>query len=169
MYFLIHRQICRSGFLISSLWGGQEGTFLLWIFFVVLMALVMIRTAGSFEKGNMVFVNLFLISILIILLKKSPFELMPVFRSEGAGLNPLLQNFWMQIHPPIMFVGFAGVVFPFAFAMTGLIERKYTQWAESARTLDDVYLGCSRYSACYGWVLGIRNTRLGWFLGMGSG
>ncbi|KAA3631673.1 MAG: hypothetical protein DWP97_12535 [Calditrichaeota bacterium] len=121
------------GFLISSLWGGQEGTFLLWIFFVVLMALVMIRTAGSFEKGNMVFVNLFLLSIIIILLKKSPFELMPVLRTEGAGLNPLLQNFWMQIHPPIMFVGFAGVVFPFAFAMTGLVEKKYTQWAESAR------------------------------------
>ncbi len=121
------------GYLISTLWGGQEGTFLLWIFFTSILGVVMLRTAGDFEKGNMVFVNLFIISIIIILIKKSPFELLPVFRTEGAGLNPLLQNFWMQIHPPIMFVGFSGAVFPFAFAMTGLVERKYTQWAESAR------------------------------------
>ena len=121
------------GYLIATLWGGQEGTFLLWIFFTSLLGIVMLRTAGTFEKGNMFFVNLFLLSIVIILIKKSPFELMPVFRTEGAGLNPLLQNFWMQIHPPIMFIGFSGAVFPFAFAMTGLIERRYTQWAESAR------------------------------------
>lgn len=121
------------GYLIATLWGGQEGTFLLWIFFTSLLGIIMLRTAGSFEKGNMFFVNLFLLSIILILIKKSPFELLPVFRTEGAGLNPLLQNFWMQIHPPIMFIGFSGVVFPFAFAMTGLIEKKYTQWAESAK------------------------------------
>lgn len=122
-----------NGYLLSSLWGGQEGTFLIWIFFVSIMGLVMMFTAKDFEFGNMVWVNLFVLTILVILIKKSPFELMPVFRAEGAGLNPLLQNFWMQIHPPIMFVGFAGVVFPFAFAMTALISRKYDTWAESAR------------------------------------
>ncbi|MDF1543529.1 MAG: cytochrome c biogenesis protein CcsA [bacterium] len=121
------------GFLISSLWGGQEGTFLLWIFFVSILSLVMLHTAGKFEASNMFFVNLFLLSVMLIIIKKSPFELMPVFRAEGAGLNPLLQNFWMQIHPPIMFVGFSGVVFPFAFAMTALVTRKYATWAESAR------------------------------------
>lgn len=121
------------GYLISTLWGGQEGTFLLWIFYIAIMGLVMIYTSKKFEFGNMVFLNLFLISVLLILIKKSPFELMPVFRTEGAGLNPLLQNFWMQIHPPIMFVGFAGALFPFLFGMTALIERKYDSWAESAR------------------------------------
>jgi cytochrome c-type biogenesis protein CcmF len=121
------------GYLISSLWGGQEGTFLLWVFFASVLGLVMMYTADRFEAGNMFFLNLFLLSVLLILLKKSPFELMPVFRSEGAGLNPLLQNFWMQIHPPIMFVGFAAAVFPFCFAMTALVERKYHLWAESAR------------------------------------
>jgi cytochrome c-type biogenesis protein CcmF len=121
------------GYLISTLWGGQEGTFLLWIFYVAIMGLVMIYTSKKFEFGNMVFLNLFIISILVILIKKSPFEIMPVFRAEGAGLNPLLQNFWMQIHPPIMFVGFAGALFPFLFGMTALVERKYDTWAESAR------------------------------------
>ncbi len=120
-------------YLWSSLWGGQEGTFLLWVFFVGVMGLVMMRTAGPFERGNMVFVNLFILSILLILLKKSPFELMPVWREEGSGLNPLLQNYWMTIHPPIMFLGFAGAVFPFAFAMTALVERNYQTWSEAAR------------------------------------
>ena len=121
------------GYLISSLWGGQEGTFLLWMFYVSVMSVFMLFTAKKFEAGNMVFVNLLLLSVFLIIIKKSPFELMPVFRDEGAGLNPLLQNFWMQIHPPIMFLGFAGTVFPFAFAMNGLVSRRYTTWAESAR------------------------------------
>ena len=120
-------------YLFASLWGGQEGTFLMWILFTAVMGLVMIRTAGSFEKGNMVFLNLFILSILFILLKKSPFEIMPVFRTEGSGLNPLLQNYWMTIHPPIMFVGFAGAVIPFCFAMTALVERKYHIWSQAAR------------------------------------
>lgn len=120
-------------YLWSSLWGGQEGTFLLWVVYVGIMGWIMLRSAGQFEKGNMVWVNLFLLTVLFILLKKSPFEIMPVWRAEGAGLNPLLQNYWMTIHPPIMFLGFAGVVFPFAFAMTALAERKYHIWSEAAR------------------------------------
>lgn len=121
------------GYLISSLWGGQEGTFLLWLAYTCVLGVVMMFTSKQFEKGNMFFLNLFIISLLLILIKKSPFELMPIFKSDGAGLNPLLQNFWMQIHPPIMFVGFAGVVFPFCFAMTALVERKFTIWAQAAR------------------------------------
>ncbi|MCM2272551.1 MAG: cytochrome c biogenesis protein CcsA [candidate division Zixibacteria bacterium] len=120
-------------YLIATLWGGQEGTFLLWLFYTVIMGTVMMFTARQFERGNMFFLNLFVISLLLIMIKKSPFEIMPVFREEGAGLNPLLQNFWMTIHPPIMFTGFAGVVFPFVFALTALVERKYNTWAESAR------------------------------------
>jgi cytochrome c-type biogenesis protein CcmF len=121
------------GLLISTLWGGQEGTFLLWIFYTSILGLVMMRSARQFEKGNMVFLNLFLLAILLILIKKSPFELMPVYQTEGAGLNPLLQNYWMVIHPPIMFLGFSGVVFPFCFAMTALVERRYATWSEAAR------------------------------------
>jgi len=120
-------------FLISSLWGGQEGTFLLWISYVAIMALIMMATARRWETGNMVWINLFIISILAILIKKSPFETMTVFVTEGNGLNPLLQNYWMVIHPPIMFIGFAATVFPFAFAMTALVARRYGDWAEAAR------------------------------------
>lgn len=48
--------------------------------------------------------------------------------SNGNGLNPLLQNYWMVIHPPTLFLGFASTVVPFAFVMAGLISRKYQDW-----------------------------------------
>lgn len=121
------------GYLVATLWGGQQGTFLLWLFYCSVMGIIMMYTARSFESGNMFFLSLFNLSLLLMLIKKSPFELLPVFQTEGAGLNPLLQNFWMQIHPPIMFIGFAAIVFPFCFAMTALVERRYNVWAESAR------------------------------------
>jgi len=121
------------GYLIATLWGGQQGTFLLWLFYCAVMGVIMMYTARSFEAGNMVFLNLFNLSLLSMLIKRSPFELLPAFQTEGAGLNPLLQNFWMQIHPPIMFIGFAATVFPFCFAVTALVERRYNVWAESAR------------------------------------
>ena len=121
------------GYLIASLWGGQEGTFLLWVFYTSILGLIMMATARQFERGNMFFLNLFILSLLAIMLKKSPFELAPIVNADGAGLNPLLQNFWMQIHPPIMFLGFSGVVFPFCFALTALVERKYELWSQAAR------------------------------------
>ncbi len=120
-------------YLISTLWGGQEGTFLLWVFFTSILGLIMMRTAGKFEAGNMFFLNLFILSVILILIKKSPFELLDGVPIEGNGLNPLLQNYWMVIHPPIMFWGFSGVVIPFCFAMTALVEKKYMLWAEAAR------------------------------------
>ncbi|MFQ5499644.1 MAG: cytochrome c biogenesis protein CcsA [Candidatus Zixiibacteriota bacterium] len=121
------------GYLISSLWAGQEGTFLLWIMFCGILGLILMYTARQFEYGGMMWLNLFILSVLLIVIKKSPFEMLPVAQIEGAGLNPLLQNFWMQIHPPIMFVGFAGAVFPACFALTALVSRRYSSWAESAR------------------------------------
>jgi len=120
-------------YLIASLWGGQEGTFLLWLFYLGIMGIILMRTSKSFERGSMFFLSLFVLSLLAILIKKSPFEIMPVFRAEGTGLNPLLQNYWMTIHPPIMFLGFAAAAIPFCFALTALVERKYQVWSEAAR------------------------------------
>lgn len=54
------------------------------------------------------------------------------FIVEGKGLNPLLQNFWMQIHPPILFVGFAMSAVPFAFAMAALLKNEYKDWVKQA-------------------------------------
>ena len=54
------------------------------------------------------------------------------FIIQGKGLNPLLQNFWMQIHPPILFVGFSMSAVPFAFAMAAILKNEYTDWVKQA-------------------------------------
>ncbi len=69
------------------------------------------------------------------LLLKDAFKNAPIFSSDpnfmptnGKGLNSLLQNYWMVIHPPTLFLGFASTVVPFAFVIAGLIQGKYTEW-----------------------------------------
>jgi cytochrome c-type biogenesis protein CcmF len=54
------------------------------------------------------------------------------FIVQGKGLNPLLQNFWMQIHPPMLFVGFAMSTVPFAFAMAALLKNEYHEWIKQS-------------------------------------
>ncbi|MGE5431210.1 MAG: cytochrome c-type biogenesis CcmF C-terminal domain-containing protein [Syntrophomonadaceae bacterium] len=54
------------------------------------------------------------------------------FIIQGKGLNPLLQNFWMQIHPPILFMGFALSTVPFAFALSALMKNEYKDWIRQA-------------------------------------
>ncbi|WP_316821428.1 heme lyase CcmF/NrfE family subunit [Pedobacter gandavensis] len=54
------------------------------------------------------------------------------FITDGRGLNPLLQNYWMVIHPPTLFLGFASMIVPFAYAVTGLWQKKYKEWVKPA-------------------------------------
>ncbi len=55
------------------------------------------------------------------------------FIRDGNGLNPLLQNYWMTIHPPVLFLGFASTIVPFAFAIAGLWKKDYSGWIHAAR------------------------------------
>jgi cytochrome c-type biogenesis protein CcmF len=52
--------------------------------------------------------------------------------TDGNGLNPLLQNYWMVIHPPTLFLGFASMVVPFAYAIAGLWQKRYKEWVKPA-------------------------------------
>lgn len=51
---------------------------------------------------------------------------------DGNDLNPLLQNYWMVIHPPVLFMGFASTIIPFAFAIGGLWTKRFTEWTKAA-------------------------------------
>lgn len=55
------------------------------------------------------------------------------FIRDGNGLNPLLQNYWMTIHPPVLFLGFASTIVPFAYAVAGLWKKDYSGWITAAR------------------------------------
>jgi cytochrome c-type biogenesis protein CcmF len=120
-------------YLISSFWAGQEGTFLLWLFIGLLLGLFLIRRKEDRLKGYVIFIYLLVqIFLLVLLLKKSPFELLPDKPLEGRGLNPLLKDPWMVSHPPLVFIGYAGLAIPFAYALAALIKNKYDTWVKSS-------------------------------------
>jgi len=142
-------------FMISCFWEGQEGSFLLWIFWHTLLGLAIIWFNKKWEAPTMAvfaFVQLFLTSMILgivigdLKIGSSPFILLrdfmpdaPVFKlnpnfipKDGTGLNPLLQNYWMVIHPPTLFLGFAATLVPFAFAIAGLWKGEYKAWIKPA-------------------------------------
>jgi len=120
-------------YLVSAFWGGQEGSFLLWVLAGAVLGLPLFALSKSYESRVMLVYNLTLVSLIILLLKQNPFRfhdglaagMVPL---DGAGLNPLLQNPWMVIHPPVMFFGYASLAIPFAFAMAALWMRRYDEW-----------------------------------------
>jgi cytochrome c-type biogenesis protein CcmF len=120
-------------FLISTFWAGQEGSFLLWCFFGALIGLFVWRSAKEQEPPVMVvFLSTFL-PIVAILCKQSPFKFLPPPAPEdGVGLNPLLQDAWMVIHPPVMFIGFASLSVPFSFAIAALWKKRWDGWVTRA-------------------------------------
>ncbi len=122
-------------YLISTFWGGQEGSFLLWIFWGVLLGLPLMRYARKYESRVMVVYNLTLISLLLLLVKQDPFRFHQGLTAgmtpmDGQGLNPLLQNYWMVIHPPVMFIGYASLAIPFSFAIAALWMQRYDEWTK---------------------------------------
>lgn len=138
-------------YIISSFWEGQEGSFWLWMFWQSVLGLILVFKSKTWESPVMTFVMLcqtFLASMLIGVeifgtrIGSSPFILLrdalqaPIFSdpnylsmiADGNGLNPLLQNYWMVIHPPTLFLGFASMIVPFAYAAAGLWTKRYKDW-----------------------------------------
>jgi cytochrome c-type biogenesis protein CcmF len=74
---------------------------------------------------------------------------------EGNGLNPLLQNYWMTIHPPTLFLGFASTIVPFAYAVGGLLKKDYTGMAQAGLAVGFVQWSYSRYRHSHGRGLGV--------------
>ena len=137
-YKYAHQHSKRSldvQYLLSCFWEGQEGSFMLWSFWNAMLGLFVMRTAKKWEAPVMTFMSLaqvFLATFLMgiyffdVRIGTSPFVLMrnefpdaPVFQdpqylfkylTDGNGLNILLQNYWMVIHPPVLFLGFASVL-----------------------------------------------------------
>jgi cytochrome c-type biogenesis protein CcmF len=115
-------------YLVSAFWAGQEGTYLLWFLLSSLFGLVILKWGGIYKVWGMTFysfINLFLVIMLVIV---SPFKPLEFMAQDGAGLNPLLQDFWMVIHPPVMFLAYALSGIPFAFAMAAMAKRDFSDW-----------------------------------------
>ncbi len=138
----------------SAFWKEQQGSFLLWSFWHIALGLVLILRAGKWETPVMAVMALaetIIASMILGLyfgdfrLGANPFDLLrdtmdaPIFaqadylsKIQGSGLNPLLQNYWMTIHPPTLFLGFASTIVPFAYAIAGLWTRDHKDWLRPA-------------------------------------
>jgi cytochrome c-type biogenesis protein CcmF len=180
-----------TGYLIASFWGGQEGSFMLWLLLTSIIGVVLqsyTSKRGDLEPRVMAVFALATTFLLIMVSPwfKNPFELIwttPVFLElknlnpeyfnlpfiqsfffsdpgtnqgfiridselvqllagsgvsvnefiiDGRGLNPQLLNFWMQIHPPILFLGFSMATVPFVFAIAALLKNNYIHWIKQS-------------------------------------
>jgi cytochrome c-type biogenesis protein CcmF len=142
-------------YLLSCFWEGQEGSFLLWSFWHCILGLVVMKKEKQWEAPVMTVVSFmqFCLSTMIVgftffgqKVGSNPFTLLrneleaPIFSrpdylslvQDGNDLNPLLQNYWMVIHPPVLFLGFAAVLIPFAYALAGLWTKEYSSWIRPA-------------------------------------
>ena len=116
---------------LSSFWAGQEGSFMLWLVFHVSFGLLITRKTTNLPGVMAVYSTLQGI-LLIILQTKSPFMMLHQMQADGVGLNPLLQDPWMVIHPPLIFLGYAGLAVPFSYAMEALLSRRHKEWISLA-------------------------------------
>ena len=142
-------------YLLAAIWEGQEGSFLLWSIWHCVLGLIIISREKEWEAPVMTVVSLvqFVLATMVAgitvfgsKIGSNPFVLLrnevpgeifsrPEYLSmvrDGNDLNPLLQNYWMVIHPPVLFLGFASTLIPFAFAVSSLWTKRFADWAKDA-------------------------------------
>ena len=114
---------------IAALWAGQEGSLLLWSWILSLYTLT-IRFSKPFKSllPSSESVSLFILSffIFLIVFVESPFDTLDTIPLNGRGLNPILQNFYMAIHPLTLYIGYIALTIPFAFALGSIISKDKT-------------------------------------------
>jgi cytochrome c-type biogenesis protein CcmF len=146
-------------YILSCFWEGQEGSFLLWTFWNVVLGWILKKQLRGQHwelpvMAVIALVQVFLASMILgvylfdyklgsnpfLLLRQHPeFSNLPMVQSatylaklNGRGLNPLLMNYWMTIHPPTLFLGFASTLVPFAFAIAAFWNKQVSDWQKIA-------------------------------------
>jgi cytochrome c-type biogenesis protein CcmF len=126
------------GFRVAAMWAGQPGSFIVWVLWGLVAAQFLVRRTRHAEPYVLSILMGLQAALLVFMLIRNPFiphldaSGGPVIPADGKGLNPTLHNPWMIIHPPILFVGYALLAVPFAFALGGLWRRDYDGWAQAA-------------------------------------
>jgi cytochrome c-type biogenesis protein CcmF len=126
------------GYTLTAFWGGQEGSLLLWLLVLCGYSVAAVLTARRVGREVLAWVvpTLGLVGTffaLLLVFVASPFttQLAP---ADGAGLNPSLQNPYMAVHPPLLYLGYVGLTVPFAFAMGALLARRTDErWIVATR------------------------------------
>ncbi len=127
-------------YLVTALWGGQDGSLLWWTFLVAIWTALLTRSLKHRYLELQPYVLATLASVMgfftvLMLFAANPFSVSAAnVPLDGEGLNPLLQNYWMMIHPPTLYAGFVSWTVPFAFCIAALITgRLNDEWIIAAR------------------------------------
>jgi cytochrome c-type biogenesis protein CcmF len=133
---------------ITSYWGGLDGSIMFWVFLLSVFGSLAVymnrerhRELIPYVVATISVVNMFFLFLMVI--HKNPFTtFLTAAPAEGEGLNPLLQNAYMAIHPPSLYTGFVGMTIPFAFGIAALITGH----------LDDSWLRAVRRWTMFSWL-----------------
>ncbi|WP_076419637.1 heme lyase CcmF/NrfE family subunit [Colwellia sp. UCD-KL20] len=139
-------------FKISAVWGGHEGSLLLWVFSLAAWTAAVAKFSDGIEDAFIARVLAVLGMVVVgfavfTLLTSNPFErLWPNVPVEGRDLNPLLQDVGLIIHPPLLYLGYVGFSVSFAFAvaalMCGKLDAAWARWARPWTVGAWVFLTC---------------------------
>ncbi len=123
----------------ASLWGGQAGSLLFWTLILAVYSVIVAVGNREHHQRLMPYVNAVLhgtlcFFLVLLVFAANPFEQVGFLPEDGRGLNPLLQNYWMVIHPVMLYLGYVGMAVPFAFAVAALLSKKLdNEWVRSVR------------------------------------
>src|SRR4029078_3455066 len=134
---------------IASYWGGLDGSIMFWVFLLPVLGTVAVATNRERHRELIPYVvatiaatEMFFIFIMVV--HNNPFStFLTAAPVEGRGLNPLLLNFYMAIHPPSLYTGFVAMTIPYAFGIAALASGH----------LDDAWLRAVRRWTMIGWLL----------------
>ncbi|HEX6926196.1 MAG TPA: heme lyase CcmF/NrfE family subunit [Longimicrobiaceae bacterium] len=124
---------------VAGLWAGQTGSLVFWALLLAFFATLAVVQNRRRNREFMPFVVGTLLTVLafflvVIVFASNPFKLLPFTPADGQGLNPQLQNYWMTIHPPTLYLGFTAFTIPFSFAIAALLTgRLDTRWITTTR------------------------------------
>lgn len=142
------RDAMSFAYRLSAAWAAQEGSFLLWIVASAVLASLVARRTASHRHGFTLVASIVLAGMLGIVVFESPFRLIELHKDllaalpkgqtlvlppDGTGLNPVLENYWMVIHPWVIFTGFGSLLSLFAWAVAAAFSRDWASWARAAR------------------------------------
>lgn len=128
-----------AGYRFTAFWAGMDGSMLMWLLFLAGYAALVLTTRPPRDRplepwmGVTLSVTVLFFAGLVAFLT-NPLERLPFEVADGKGMNPALQNYWMAIHPPTLYLGYIGLVVPAAFAIGALASgRLGEEWIRAAR------------------------------------
>jgi cytochrome c-type biogenesis protein CcmF len=131
---------------ITALWGGQQGSLLLWTWLLTIFTSIVAfqnrrRNPEIAPYAVAVLAGLAIFFLGMLNFVTRPFDMLATIPADGQDLNPLLQNYWMAIHPPSLYTGYVSASVPFAFGAAALITGR----------LDDTWIRSTRRWAIFSW------------------